>query len=75
MVSDQGEKCFLPYFLDLMIKIGKDGTTVKIKRAAKSGGGKMTKETGNQREKRMDKLLRLNYKQTKFGGWGGRGVY
>lgn len=31
----------------------------------------MTMKTGNQREKRMDKLLRLNYKRTRFGGWVG----
>lgn len=35
----------------------------------------MTRETGNRREKRMDKLLRMNYKHTRFGGWGGRGFY
>lgn len=52
MVSDQGEKCFSPYFLDLMTKIGKDVTTVKINFAAKSGGGKKTRKTGNRRGKK-----------------------
>lgn len=50
MVSDQGEKTFSSYFFDLMINIGKDVRTVK-KIAAKSGGGKMTVKTENQRKK------------------------
>lgn len=71
MVSDQGEKTFSSYFLDLLIKIGKDVRTVK-KKCCKIRRRKSDCENGESKGKKNGHVAEHELQAHQVGGGTGR---